>query len=458
MRPVSLTQLAVACGGEIASGRPDLSVGRISTDSRTVGTGDCFFALRGDRFDGHDYVGAAVSAGAAAVVIERDIAGPGGAAVVRVADVLRALQRLAAWYRSTLTIPIVAIGGSNGKTSTKELVASALSAGFRVAKTRGNLNNHIGAPLTLLDIGPEHGAAVIEVGTNHPGEIAALAAITAPTVAVVTNIGPEHLEFFRDEAGVANEEGSLLDTLGKGDVAVLNNDDRWTPQIRSRARCRVITGGIGEGADVRVSPAGSAPSGQRLLVTRGAESVSFDLPLHGEHMAQNAALAFATGTGLGLGLDAMAKSISAVEVPGGRMRCVVRDGIRMIDDSYNANPGSMRAALKHLAGFSGRRIAVLGTMGELGSSAAEWHRGIGAVCRSLGIDVILAVGPHAPDYIAGAGGTGQAFHDAAEAADFLLNELKPGDSLLVKASRSAKFEQIVDALGFGRKAVEGARC
>lgn len=451
-------EIASACGGEVVSGEGGADVLRVTTDSRSVGAGDCFFALRGEHFDGHDFAAAASAAGAAAVVVQRDVAGAGGAAVIRVADTLGALQKLAAWYRGGLSIPVVAIGGSNGKTSTKELAAAALSASFRVAKTRGNLNNHIGAPLTLLEIGPEHGAAVVEVGTNHPGEIAALAAIVAPTVAVVTNIGPEHLEFLGDEAGVAQEEGSLLDVLGEGDAAVLNADDEWTGQLRARARCRVITAGFGGSADVRVESTGWADSGQRLRASVGGESAEIDLPLHGRHMAQNAALGLAAGVALGIGLGAMARSISGVTLPGGRMRSASRDGIRLIDDSYNANPGSMRAALRHLAGFGGRRIAVLGTMGEMGAGAGVWHREVGAEALRLGIDRLVAVGPFAEEYRDGAGGIAQVFDDVAGAVAFLRGEVRAGDTVLVKASRAARFEQIADALGFGARGVEVAKC
>ncbi|HPA16427.1 MAG TPA: UDP-N-acetylmuramoyl-tripeptide--D-alanyl-D-alanine ligase [Verrucomicrobiae bacterium] len=458
MRRLTTSEIALACGGEIVSGPGDAAVCRISTDSRAAGAGDCFFALRGGHFDGHDFARAAAASGAAAVVVEREIAGAEGTVVIRVADALRALQRLAAWYRASLTIPVVAIGGSNGKTSTKELVAAALSAGFCVAKTRGNLNNHIGAPLTLLEIGPEHGAAVVELGTNHPGEIAALAAIAAPTVGVITNIGPEHLEFFGDEAGVANEEGSLLDSLREGHAAVLNADDRWVGELRSRARCRVITGGLGHAADLRVEVMGATDSGQRLRAHAGGESAEFDLPLHGNHMAQNAALAMATGLALGLRLGAMAASMGGVTLPSGRMRCVARDGIRMIDDSYNANPGSMRAALGHLAGFTGRRIAVLGTMGEMGAGAAALHREVGGDVRRLGIDLLVAVGPFSGDYRSGAGGGTAVFEDVAGAVAFLRGEVRAGDTVLVKASRAAKFELIAEALGFGAGCWEGAKC
>lgn len=458
MRRMTTSEIAAACGGEIVSGHGGAEVYRMTTDSRSAGAGDCFFALRGENFDGHDFAGAAGAAGAAAVVVQRDLAGAGGAAVIRVADTLGALQRLAAWYRRGLAIPVVAIGGSNGKTSTKELAAAALSAGFRVAKTRGNLNNHIGVPLTLLEIGPEHGAAVVEVGTNHPGEIAALAAIVAPTVAVVTNIGPEHLEFLGDEAGVAQEEGALLDALGDGHAAILNADDKWSGELASRARCRVITAGFSGLADVRVESTGSSDSGQRLRASAGGESVEFDLPLHGRHMAQNAALGLAAGVALGLRLGAMAESISGVTLPGGRMRCTARDGIRLIDDSYNANPGSMRAALKHLAGFGGRRIAVLGTMGEMGDGAGRWHREVGAEAQRLGIDRLVAVGPFAQEYRGGAGNIAEAFGDVAGAVAFLRGEVRAGDTVLVKASRAAKFEQIAEALGFGAASGEIVKC
>lgn len=458
MRRMTASEIAGACGGEIISGSAGAEVCRVTTDSRSAGAGDCFFALRGEHFDGHDFVGDAVVAGAAAAVVERGVGCAGGAAIIRVTDALGALQRLATGYRRSLSIPVVAIGGSNGKTSTKELTAAALSAGFRVAKTRGNLNNHIGAPLTLLEIGPEHGAAVIEVGTNHPGEIAALAAIVAPTVAVVTNIGPEHLEFLGDEAGVAREEGSLLDGVGEDGAAVLNADDGWLGELRSRARCRVITGGFGEGADVRVECVGSGEAGQRLRANSGGDVVEFDLPLPGRHMAQNAALALAAGTALGLGLGPMAGMFAGVRLPGGRMRCLAREGVRLIDDSYNANPASMRAALGHLSTYSGRRVAVLGTMGEMGDGAGSWHRDAGAEAKRLGIDRLVAVGPFAGEYRSGAGGEAEVFADVAGAVAFLRGEVRAGDTVLLKASRSARFERIAEALGFGTASGEGAKC
>ncbi len=454
MRAMSLAEVAGACGGSLAGAGAKCAapVSRVSTDTRATQAGDLFFALRGERFDAHDFVGRAAAAGAAGAVVARGVEAPEGFPLIRVADTLRALRSLAAAWRREWTIPVVAVGGSNGKTSTKELVAAVLEASWRAAKTEGNLNNHIGVPLTMLAVEPGHGAAVIEIGTNHPGEVADLAALARPDVAVLTNIGLEHLEFLKDEAGVAREEGALLEALTAEGTAVLNADDPWTGSLRVRARGRVLLAGFAAGADVRVVRREPVAGGQEVVLAHAGGESRLRLPLAGRHMAQNLALAVAAGLALGADPAGMAGPVAAVRLPGGRMRTARREGVTFLDDSYNANPSSMAAALAELGGMAGRKIAVLGTMGELGPEAARWHEETGRVAAAGGADMVVAVGPFAEDYLRGAGAGARGFGTAAEAAAYLKGELKPGDNVLLKASRSARFEAIAEALGVGAAA------
>lgn len=445
MKPVTLDWVALACEGELLDADPAQVVSRVRTDSRRVQAGDLFVALKGERFDAHDFLGDVVASGAAALVVSREY--PGVARVV-VGDTLAALQRMASAHRGLLSVPVIAVGGSNGKTSTKELLAAALGSRLRVAKTEGNLNNHIGVPMTLLTIDERHEAAVVEVGTNHPGEIAQLSGWVRPDVAVVTNIGAEHLEFLVDEAGVAREEGDLLAGLRAGATAVLNADDPWTPALRERTQARVWTAGFAEDADMRVREWEATEDGQRFVLECGGESRACAIPLTGRHMAVNAALAAAAALAAGVALEDAVRGMGGVVLPGARMRVARGRGVTLIDDSYNANPSSMLAALDELALAGGRRVAVLGTMGELGSGAAEWHRRVGAAARERGIDLVVAVGPHAPDYASGAGASAQCCADTAEAGAWLRAGLRAGDTVLLKASRSAAFERIAEALGF----------
>jgi UDP-N-acetylmuramoyl-tripeptide--D-alanyl-D-alanine ligase len=450
MRPVTLDVMAHVCSGKIEQANTATTT-RVTTDSRNVRAGDLFVALGGEHFDGHDYVVTAAQNGATGAMVrdtwERPSGLPQTFSLVRVADPLEALQRFATWYRRTLQTKVVAVGGSNGKTSTKEMVAAGLRRSWRTQATVGNLNNHIGVPLTLLTLEESDDAAVVELGTNHPGEIAVLAAMACPDVAVLTNIGPEHLEFFKDEAGVAQEEGALLEALSPEGLAVLNGDDPWTGQLRKRTAARVVTAGFGMGCDVRVVEVKDTATGQSLVVESQGDRVGIELPLWGRHMVSNAALAWAAGTALGLDPQTVAEGLAEVAVPGGRMRVFLSGGIRVIDDTYNANPASMRAALQELVRLPGHRVAVLGAMGELGDDAPRHHEEVGRFAAELGVDRLIAVGACSEHYRRGAGALCESVSDAKEAASRLKAGLKPGDHLLLKASRSARLELVLQGLG-----------
>ncbi len=425
---------------------------RVCTDSRSVTPGDCFVALAGEKFDGHDYLEEVAAKGASIAVVHRDAPAPRSLPLIRVDDTVAALQRAAARYRASLKIPIIAVGGSNGKTSTKEQIACVLGAKFQISKTEGNLNNHIGVPLTLLRIGAGTEAAVVELGTNHPGEIELLMKIARPDVSVVTNIGNEHLEFFMDQQGVFQEEGVLVELLPKDGLAVLNADCPYTTRMRQRARSGVVTGGFAEGADIRVSSREDTEAGQFFTIEHAGLNEKFELPVPGAHMASNASLSVAVGAAFEVPLWAMAQRLRGLKIPGGRMRSVTRGGITVIDDSYNANPSSMEAALAYLVSRQGRRIAVLGGMGELGGESERWHVHIGRKAADLGVDMLVAVGLSGQQYARGAYdrvSRVEIYADNATAGEFLKRELRKGDVVLFKASRSAKLEQVVEAVGFG---------
>ncbi|MEZ5405270.1 MAG: UDP-N-acetylmuramoyl-tripeptide--D-alanyl-D-alanine ligase [Verrucomicrobiia bacterium] len=407
------------------------------------------FCIEGERYDAHNFIGEAIERGAATAVVERDVETPKEFPLICVDDTVLALQQLASVYRNSLKIPIVAVAGSNGKTSTKELIAAALGQRCKTAKTLGNLNNHLGVPLTLLEINPEHEAAVVELGTNHPGEIAFLTKLVKPSVGVITNIGLEHLEFFKDEAGVAKEEGALLEGMKTQATAILNADDSWTELLRGKAKGRVLTAGFSESADVRVIELKENDNGQSFRVIFQGDEKIFELPLVGRHLAGNAALAIATGLSLDFSLDEMAGGLKRVSLPSGRMKVyVAQGGGKVIDDSYNANPSSMKAALHYLAGLSGRRIAVLGSMGELGEESSQWHCYVGREAAQLPLDLVVAIGSEAENYAQGIANKikVKTFGGIEEAIDFLMENEGANDVILVKASRSARLERVVEAL------------
>jgi UDP-N-acetylmuramoyl-tripeptide--D-alanyl-D-alanine ligase len=454
MRRCTLEEVARFSGGRLVRGDPALPVDRLHTDTRTLAAGDCFVALRGDRFDGHAFVREVKSRGAVAALVSNRAADlPDDLGLVEVPDTLEALQRFAATYRRLLSCRTIGVTGSSGKTSTKELIAAVLRTRFKTKATEGNLNNHIGVPLTLLSLEEEDEFGVIEMGMNHPGEIAPLAEMTAPEIGVISSIGPAHIEFFRNQAAIAEEKAALIAALPAHGVAVLNRDDEWSRRIADRTRARVVW--VGEGTDWRAEKISVESDGLAFELHHGGASVSVRLPVLNRIMAGNALLAAAVGGVVGLTLEEIARGLSNVELPGARMQVVEIGGAWIINDAYNANPASMKAALVALREFprARRRIAVLGSMGELGRHAAPLHREVGAFAAAQGAEILFAVGPHAEAFAAGARGAGlqnvtQLF-DAAETTAALKQILRPGDVVLVKGSNFMKLERVVAALRAG---------
>jgi len=456
MRRCTLEEVARFSGGSVIKGDPSLSVNRLHTDTRTLLSGDCFVALQGDRFDGHTFVREVKAHGAvAALVSSRALTDlPESLGLVEVPDTLAALQCFAANYRQLLSVRTIGVTGSSGKTSTKELIAAVLRTRFKTKATEGNLNNHIGVPLTLirLDEGDEFG--VVEMGMNHPGEIAPLARMTAPEIGVISSIGPAHIEFFADQAAIAAEKAELIAALPPEGLAVLNSDDEWSRHIAGRTNARVVWVGNGPGSTFHADELHVAADALSFRLTHGDEAVTVRLPVVNRIMAGNALLAAAVGVECGLSLEEIARGLESVRLPGARMQVVKAHGASIINDAYNANPASMKAALVALKEFpgTGQRIAVLGSMGELGQHAVDLHRAVGEFAARQGVAWLIAVGPHAEAYATGAFAAGLSREqiigalDAEEATTALKPLLREGDVVLVKGSHFMGLERLVATL------------
>jgi UDP-N-acetylmuramoyl-tripeptide--D-alanyl-D-alanine ligase len=465
---LTLAELVRGTQGALVGGRLDAVVTGVSIDSRTCRAGDAFFAIRGAHQDGHAYIDHARARGAGCAVATR-LPGQRGAApdfpIVLVDDTTAALQRLGAFHRRRFAIPVVAVTGSNGKTTTKELIATVLSARRRVLKPVGSYNNQWGVPLTLLMLGPEHDAAVIELGMNAFGEIAALAQLCQPTVGVVTTIAPAHLEGVGSVEGVQKAKGELVEAIPPDGAVVLNADDPLVLALAGRARGRVVTFGQADGAEVRLSDVAAAETGLVFRLIAGSATADVRLPLAGRHNAWNAAAAAAVGLVLGVPLDEAAVALALAAPVKGRLVWREAGGVAILDDTYNANPASMRAALDTLreAGGAGRRFAVLGDMLELGPHTEAAHRELGAWVAAVPVAGLAATGPAmrlAAEEARRAGCPDVATFDAPEAAAaHVAARVARGDRVLVKGSRGMRMERAVEALvarlGGGAR---GGRC
>jgi len=456
----TLQQAAAVLRGELHG--EDRSFMGVSTDTRALEAGQLFFALVGPRFDGHDFLGEAGDRGAAGAVVSRDATAP--VPCVRVPDTLRGLGELAKDWRRRFDLPVVGITGSAGKTTVKEMIAAILGEVGPLLVTRGNLNNEIGVPLTLFRLAAVHRFAVIEMGANHPGEIARLAAMARPAVGIVTLAGAAHLEGFGTVEGVARAKGELFAALPDDGVAVINADDCYASLWRRLAGSRrVITFGLGPGADfsareIRLQVDGGAGVEFRLTSPLGETAVS--IPLAGRHNVLNALGAAAAASAAGADLDHIRSGLARTPTVKGRMQLAAgAGGCTIIDDTYNANPGSVRAALEFLTGMEGKPWAVLGDMGELGSQAARLHAEIGSYARSIGVERLFAVGPLSRETVASFGAGAQGFADVDSLARALRPLLRADINVLVKGSRSMGMERVVAALAADvpDRAAEGAR-
>ena len=445
MNGLTLGFVAAALG--LPAPGEDRPLAGVAIDGRRLRPGELFVAIPGPRFDGHDFLDQAHAAGAAAALVSRPVPGA-PLPLLRVDDTRAALGRLARAWRDRFPGPVVAVTGSNGKTTVKEMAARVLAALGPVLATEGNLNNDLGLPLTLLRLTGAHRAAVVEMGANHPGEIAHLAAIAHPDVGLVTNAGPAHLEGFGSVAGVARAKGELFEALEAGQTAVINRDDPYAGLWDDLAApARVLDFALDHEAAVRAVDVDSTAEGSRFRLLTPQGEAQVDLPLPGRHNVRNAAAAVAVGLALGVDPRAGAAALAAMTPVAGRLRPLpARGGARLIDDSYNANPASVAAALDVLAACSGRRTLGLGAMAELGAEAEALHAEVGRAARARGIERLFALGEGAAPAVPAFGPGGHHFDSMDALLETLQMDLNENDTVLVKGSRSAGMERVVQAL------------
>ncbi|HYS15744.1 MAG TPA: UDP-N-acetylmuramoyl-tripeptide--D-alanyl-D-alanine ligase [Candidatus Binatia bacterium] len=457
MPPFTVQDIVRATRGALVAGDLGVPVTGVAIDSRSLGVGEAFFAIRGYRLDGHAFLAEAASRGAACLVVHTlhdDV--PANVPLVLVEDTTRALGMLAAYHRARFSIPVVAVTGSNGKTTTKELIAGVLGTRWQVLKPSGSFNNQWGLPLTLLRLTAEHQALVLEIGSQHPGEIATLAELARPTVAAVTTVAHAHTEFLGSLDGVRAEKVALVRAVAPDGRAVLNADDPRVAGMARDSRAPVITYGRSAGADVRAT-GDLVDDARGLAFTLESAGVRarVTLAFAGRHNVTNALAAAAVGVALGWPLDEIARGLAEARPVAGR--CVWRDagGVGILDDTYNANPVSVRAALetvaaRRAAAGSGRLVVVLGDMLELGSVSEEAHQEMGRSVVAAGADEFVGVGRLARLAVetARAAGLAGAYHATTfeDTVAHLLKGVARGDVVLVKGSRGMRMERVVDAL------------
>ena len=466
--PWTIREILEASGGELVVGEPEMSFRSVCIDSRTISREQLFVAIEGERHDGHGFVkgvvekgvrGAVVS-GKKAAMFDPEFFRRKGAALIAVGDTTRALGDLAACNRARAKLSVAAVTGSNGKTTTRKMMAAVFRKKFSILSTRRNFNNDIGLPLTLLELSPEHRWAVLELGANHPGEIDYLARICKPDIAVVTNVGPAHLEGFGSLEGVASAKGEILDSLGPEGVAVLNADDPRVAAMASRAPGETLFYGISKMARIRAVDVEHHPMFTRFVLQMPEESVGIEIKAPGEFMVANALAAAAAGFAAGVEAHDIKAALEDDFQPAlGRMNILLTPaGVHVIDDCYNANPASMKAALKALASLreGGRGAFAVGDMLELGEHAAELHRQLGRMAAQAKVSRLCAAGEYAERIAEGARAQGMAPGDIFVGdKDGILEDLKqwmrPGDWVLVKGSRGMRMEAVVEGL-VGQKA------
>jgi UDP-N-acetylmuramoyl-tripeptide--D-alanyl-D-alanine ligase len=462
---MAVSRLVEVALGELVFGSGDTMIAGACVDSRETTSGCAFFSMPGERVDAHRFVAPALAAGARAAIVERwdealesEVRGVGrpDVAVVKVASAGEALRALARYHRSRLHCPVVGITGSTGKTTTKDFLAAALGVKLQVVATSGNRNNEIGAPLTVLAAGSDTDVLVVEMGMRGPGQIAELCSLARPTLGLVTNIGQTHIELMGTQEAILHAKGELLACLPADGRAFLNSDDSWSRKLADTSPAPITWYGLGKDADVRATDVVVDEAGYpSVTLQAGGDSVRLALPVPGRHNAYTAAAAAAVALHLGLTLDEIGEGLRAAQVSGMRMQVfTAANGVTVINDAYNANPTSMRAAVVALADMKTgqRRVAVLGDMAELGSLTELAHFKLGEETARSGIEVLVTVGPRAAHIADGARTAGmradsiRSCASADEASEVLDDLLGEGDIVLVKASRSMGLERVVEGI------------
>lgn len=461
---LTATQIADAVHGKIVAGdAAALVTSGVSTDTRKLPEGCLFIALKGEKFDANTFAPQALANGASVVIVSNYITGRDGfpsrppenngqlgelsqpnKAVILVPDTLLALQALASWWRNSLTRNVVGLTGSNGKTSTKDFTASVLREKFSVNATKGNLNNHIGLPLTVLETTPEHTAAVFEMGMNHPGEIAPLTAIARPHIAIITNIGSAHIEYMGTREAIAKEKASIAAHMTADDFVIIHHDCEFQEIITASTQAKIVIVGA-EKNFIHAENATEKNGCASFTLCIGEEKANVTLPVAGKHMIANALLAAAAGNLLDISIEKIAHGLSHTSLTSGRLRRFEHEGILVFDDTYNANPESMIAGLETLANTecTGKKIAVLGRMGELGTHLAEGAKRVGECAASLQLTTIT-VGNDADLISKFAGTSAIHFSNKDDAAAWLQTNTKQGDVILFKGSRGSTMETLMN--------------
>ncbi len=456
MLPIDLSDLRTVLAGDFVHGTGGGQATGAQTDSRAVKKGDIFFAIRGRNQDGHEFVQDALAKGAAAVVVDREIEKVRRGNVLRVRDTVASLGDLARWMRNKAGVPIIAVTGSNGKTSTKDMIAHVLGAGRSVLSSQKSFNNHLGLPITLLNMDKETDVVVLECGTSAPGEIAYLAGIAQPNVSVVTTVSETHLEGFGSIEAIAREKAQLVEKLAPNGTAVLNMDNEHTKRMSRATTARCVTFGFFRGADVKGSAIEGGPEGIRFLVN---DRVPFVLPICGRWMAYNALAAAAVGLTMGMDMMQIAERLMSFRLPPMRMERIELAGVSFVNDAYNANPRAVTLALDEIELWEARRrVFIFGDMLELGPDSARLHEKVGdRVARTPAIDVFVGIGPEATRAVHKAKTLrrtveAHAFANVDEAARALPDILREGDLALLKGSRGMRLEKVLGAF----KPVEAA--
>lgn len=453
MKNMSLEKIAQACGG-IYRGSDDMRdcvVDSITTDSRKAEKGSLFVAIPGERVDGHDFISSVFEKGAIAVISERKLENPAGP-YIQVASSLEAVKGIAEYYRQQLDIKVVGITGSVGKTSTKEVIASVLSQKYNVLKTLGNFNNELGLPLTVFRLREEHQVAVLEMGINHFGEMHRLAKVARPDICVITNIGQCHLEYLKDRDGILRAKSEIFDFLKEDGRIILNGDDDKLAQVEEVKGIRPIFFGIESGRSIYADKIENCGlKGVHCTIHVDDESEEVLIPIPGYHMVLNALAAAAVGKQLGLTVKEIKAGIEKLESVNGRFHIIDNGSLQIIDDCYNANPVSMKASLDVLQDAEGRKVAILGDMGELGEDESRMHAEVGRHASGNNIDLLIctgAISSHMAEAAIKDGGCGEVLQvPTLEALLTCLPSLiEKGDTVLVKASHFMHFEKVVEKL------------
>lgn len=450
MKPFLVRDALNACGGQFFGGEAalDREVTTVTSDSRTIAPGALFVAFRGARVDGHDFIRRCLEGGAAGCISEREPIDDAETPCIVVDSSLRAIGALAAWHRSRFDIPVIGITGSVGKTTTKEMIAAVLARRFNTHKTEKNFNNELGVPWTLLRLEDAHQVSVVEMGISDFGEMRRLTHIVRPNIAVFTMIGDAHLEFLGDHAGVLRAKSEIFESMDERGLAVLNGDDELLANCHPGTRR--VTYGLKPENDVWADEIQVKSLGRIAFTAHHARGTfAAEIFGYGTHLVYAALAATAVGLELGMTPEEIAAGIADYRTVGNRARIIEAGEITVVSDCYNANPNSMRAAIDSLAGTAGRRVCILGDMLELGDGTERYHSEVGAYAAAHGVDLVIGCGALARHIAEGAeraGGRAIYFEDKARLAEALPEILRPGDVVLVKASHSMAFEQIVDAL------------